>query len=151
MLHELFHAHVVQPPLVSTYVMLTLTPTLGSMAFSYAAFGRGTGPILLDDVHCVGDEESILECPSLPHGEHNCGHYEDASVGCTCVYIHTLQNTCVHTLKSFLLQLVEKVNLGVMMVRVCRWTRCVMVSQTAWEEMMRATFNVRTVMMEVFV
>ena len=63
-------------------------PALGSMAFSYAAFGRGTGPILLDDVACVGDEETILECPSLPPGEHNCGHYEDASVGCSCLYMH---------------------------------------------------------------
>ena len=60
---------------------------LGSMAFPYAAFGRGTGPILLDDVACVGDEDTIFECPSLPPGEHNCGHYEDASVGCSCVCI----------------------------------------------------------------
>ena len=29
---------------------------------SYAAFGRGTGQIWLDYVHCEGDEISILDC-----------------------------------------------------------------------------------------
>ncbi|XP_022087751.1 deleted in malignant brain tumors 1 protein-like [Acanthaster planci] len=53
-------------------------------AVSYAAFGQGTGlDILLDDVACLGDEESVLRCQHSGLGNHNCGHYEDAGVRCS--------------------------------------------------------------------
>jgi deleted-in-malignant-brain-tumors protein 1 len=52
-------------------------------AFSNAAFGVGRGPIILDDVRCVGSEEYISECNHRPWGNHNCGHHEDAGVACT--------------------------------------------------------------------
>lgn len=47
-----------------------------------AAFGRGSGPIWLDDVNCNGDEASITQCRHRGFGIHNCGHHEDASVVC---------------------------------------------------------------------
>lgn len=37
-------------------------------------------PIILDDVHCEGDEERLVDCPAST--EHNCRHYEDAGVEC---------------------------------------------------------------------
>lgn len=49
-----------------------------------AAFGRGSGPIWLDDVNCNGDEASITQCRHRGFGIHNCGHHEDASVVCEC-------------------------------------------------------------------
>ena len=55
----------------------------GATAFSEAAFGEGTGPILLDDVYCVGTESRLANCPANPIGDHNCGHHEDAGVRCT--------------------------------------------------------------------
>lgn len=47
-----------------------------------AAFGRGEGLILLDDVACEGTEATLLECPAREAGEHNCRPSEDAGVVC---------------------------------------------------------------------
>ncbi|XP_071479262.1 scavenger receptor cysteine-rich domain-containing protein DMBT1-like [Diadema antillarum] len=50
---------------------------------SYAEFGPGSGPILLDEVMCKGDESNILACVHNGLGIHNCGHAEDAGVICS--------------------------------------------------------------------
>ena len=47
-----------------------------------ARYGQGTGPILLDDVRCVGDESSLFSCEHRGLENHNCGHSQDASVRC---------------------------------------------------------------------
>uniref|UniRef100_A0ACB8F9A6 Uncharacterized protein n=1 Tax=Sphaerodactylus townsendi TaxID=933632 RepID=A0ACB8F9A6_9SAUR len=48
----------------------------------YANFGQGAGPIMLDNVHCAGNETYLFQCNHLPWRSHNCGHHEDASVIC---------------------------------------------------------------------
>ncbi|XP_019853525.1 PREDICTED: uncharacterized protein LOC100633050 [Amphimedon queenslandica] len=47
-----------------------------------ARFGQGTGPIVMDDLRCAGNEYSPFACPMRTIGTHNCGHHEDASVMC---------------------------------------------------------------------
>lgn len=49
---------------------------------SAAHFGRGGGPIWLDNVVCEGQESAITHCTHLGFGENNCGHSEDAGVIC---------------------------------------------------------------------
>ncbi len=45
-------------------------------------FGQGEGPILLDNVICIGDEERLENCGSNGFGVNNCAHGEDAGVRC---------------------------------------------------------------------
>ncbi|XP_071495979.1 uncharacterized protein, partial [Diadema antillarum] len=53
-----------------------------NLAFSSARFGEGVGRIALDNVECIGNETSLLDCRSNGLFEHNCGHSEDAGVAC---------------------------------------------------------------------
>ncbi|NXR25054.1 DMBT1 protein, partial [Cinclus mexicanus] len=47
-----------------------------------ARYGRGSGPIWLDDVTCTGEEPELFRCAHRTWGQHNCHHGEDAGVVC---------------------------------------------------------------------
>ncbi|XP_039200193.1 T-cell differentiation antigen CD6 isoform X3 [Crotalus tigris] len=49
-------------------------------ALSGSHFPKGTGPIHLDEVKCLGDEQYLWDC--LSNRSHDCGHKEDAGVIC---------------------------------------------------------------------
>lgn len=55
----------------------------GSVYLLGAYFGQGTGPIVLDNMLCVGTEPRIYDCASS-NGVINpvCNHARDASVRC---------------------------------------------------------------------
>lgn len=51
-------------------------------ALSWAHYGQGSGPILLDEVQCSGNELSLDQCKKSDWGQQNCDHIEDAGVSC---------------------------------------------------------------------
>ncbi|XP_030845072.1 deleted in malignant brain tumors 1 protein isoform X2 [Strongylocentrotus purpuratus] len=55
----------------------------GGEGFSCCAeYGRGMGPIVLDDVICTGEEDSIASCSHSRPLIHDCRHSEDVSISC---------------------------------------------------------------------
>lgn len=53
---------------------------IGAIATASAIFGQGTGPILLNNVQCIGNETRLADCPSSVVS--GCFHNEDAGVRC---------------------------------------------------------------------
>ena len=52
-------------------------------AYYSARFGRGNGPIWIDDLQCTGKEHSLAECGHGGWGVlRYCTHWEDAGVMC---------------------------------------------------------------------
>ena len=54
----------------------------GAIRVDYFGPGNYSFPILMDNVKCRGDEQSIAACQHNGWEEHDCGHYEDAGVVC---------------------------------------------------------------------
>ena len=67
-----------------TVLILATCFSVGATPFSGAQFGEGTGPILVDNLQCIGNEARVLDC--IPNAfeisGQNCSHSEDASVRC---------------------------------------------------------------------
>ena len=55
---------------------------VGAVARTDAAYGQGTGAILLDDVLCNGLEYRLFDCAHRGIEVTNCDHSKDAGVQC---------------------------------------------------------------------
>lgn len=55
----------------------------GAVAQSNAAFGQGTGNVLVTTIQCTGNETSLIECPGAGFLDNQpCQHTRDAGVTC---------------------------------------------------------------------
>lgn len=67
---------------------IILTKLVVPLKNSY--YGEGTGMILLDDISCAGNEDSLLQCSrrsNSPLFSTNCDHSEDAGVKCEGILV----------------------------------------------------------------
>ena len=60
--------------------------TTDATAYSFARYGQGSGPILLDNVACTGTENALVNC-TYDSDTSDCSHFEDAGVLCQREYI----------------------------------------------------------------
>ena len=51
--------------------------------------GSSESSITLDDVVCLGDEQSLLDCDHTPLFMTNCDHSKDAGVSCEGWHMHS--------------------------------------------------------------
>ncbi|XP_039610070.1 scavenger receptor cysteine-rich type 1 protein M130-like [Polypterus senegalus] len=69
-----------------------------------AEFGKSSGPVLLDEVKCWGNESAIWKCPSRSWGENKCQHKDDAGVVCSEfkeLRLHSSEYVCAGNLEIF--------------------------------------------------
>ena len=52
----------------------------GTISTHRSSFGPGTGPVLLNNVRCIGNETRLVDCPFVI--DRTCSHSEDAGVVC---------------------------------------------------------------------
>ena len=84
-------------------------------ALPNAAFGQGSGAIVLDNVACTGSEGSLVNCPYDPHTA-DCFHSQDASVRCSiaarmldsarAIESQVAHSTCICCVLIILLQMI---------------------------------------------
>lgn len=78
---SVFHSPTLSPFPVLLFI-LSSSSHLSGHAVAAGGFGRGKGPVHLDQVRCTGKEDFLGECPSLGWGRDGCRWRQDAGVSC---------------------------------------------------------------------
>ena len=69
--------------------------TSDAVAYPYAYFDKGTGPIVMAYIECTGSETHLANCSASVYGGASglgCAHYEDAGVKCLTVNLTGMNN-----------------------------------------------------------
>ena len=79
----LFYTLTLCKNLQVTKIFFTLSyfSSLVAISHSFATFGQGSGPILMDNVQCVGTEPKLINCTFDPDASEDFD-FEDAGVTC---------------------------------------------------------------------
>ena len=80
------HRVCMSPLQMSPLVILQfyfMLPLLGSEPRLGSFFGRGRGPIFLENVNCIGTELRLTNCTNSGVGMRDCSHLDDAGVVCS--------------------------------------------------------------------
>ena len=77
---------------IKIIITIHFLPHLASTPFYNAHFGQGSGNIWLDNVHCTGFEQRLVDCMFDANSAED-SHSEDAGLRCH-------QKGCVHTTKN---------------------------------------------------
>ena len=84
---------------------MNISMCVGAQVLNLGTIANGAGPIYLSDLHCDGNEMSLLDCvreDSQPTGLHSCDHQQDVAVRCTGEYrTHTHQCAYVEEIVIF--------------------------------------------------
>ena len=67
-----------------------------------AAYEQGQGIIFLDELGCLGNENSLKDCTHDGIGVSNCGHNEDVSLICSTPSMPECQNGSVRLVNDHL-------------------------------------------------
>ena len=80
-----------------------------------AGFGVATGPVLIDETRCVGDETRLINCRHNGVGTLNCDHSRD--VGLRCRIRKYIVMLCGHDFK--ILSITSRVCVCVCVREIC--------------------------------
>ncbi len=70
----------------TTFVSLTSPTPAGAIAVLQGDFGLGSGPVFLENLDCLGNEEDLLNCSGSTVGIKTCEHTRDAGVFCSSLF-----------------------------------------------------------------
>ncbi len=59
-----------------------ISPLSATSAPIRATFEQGTGNIVLDNLNCTGNEDTLFDCKHNGVNHHDCTHFEDAGAVC---------------------------------------------------------------------
>ena len=76
-------------------------------AYGSARYGKGTGPIWLSSLSCIGNESSLFDCDQSSVSTKNCTHSDDAAVYCEpSYYNYYYYNRRVYSRRKWLCKLI---------------------------------------------
>ena len=82
-----------------------------------AGFGVATGPVLIDETRCIGNETRLINCRHNGIGTHNCAHSRDVGLRCAVRKLDVTSNLhpSVHLQLSYRysLQAIQQVHAAV--------------------------------------